>query len=155
MSAYDQNTERWVKQSVEKALVSAASMAGVAVQFDGMQHADTESLEEWVRFFCLTLGRREGRDTDVTMVPIFQASCFAKFAERRVDGQTDAPWILAGKVQKAIGQTSIAVKTYGDASPDTIGHLTLHAGNPRYIGQVPDAESVHMVEVTFTGSFNK
>ncbi len=153
MSEFDAKTERWLVQSVVDHLASSAEMAGVYIEFPGMETNDSEDIEEWVRFFLLDGVRDVARRTEFRGRPIWQASCISKTAERRTDENNDAPWHLAGRVRKAM-EGPIEITKIGEVSEDSIGYLSMNEGSSVYFDRLPDRSDAHMVVVTFTSSHN-
>lgn len=142
----DRKFELWLYQSIVRFLRDAAPMAGVTIQYPGLQKLETTSLEEWCALHLLSMGRRPSREPDWVGVPLLQVSCFSKFAERRADKSTDAPWRLAGKVRKSLEHQPLSVVTIGDPSEVQVACATFHDADMTYAAD--EDEENHQVVVT-------
>ena len=149
MSNYDEKLELWIELSVRDFLISDSLLSGVAFQFPGMELDETESLEEWVYFTQLNGIRTTARKSQFSGLPIWQASCYSKFAQRRADKKPDAPRILAGKVRKVLGMESVKIIEVGETVESEVGRLHFTEGNIEYQGRVADRSDVHVMILTF------
>lgn len=150
--------EAWVLRAIEKTLKTA--LGATLVQMGGVADAAAETVEEWVAISPLTTvrdGHRKGQWSGTWLV---QVTCFARHAEKRLDGLADAPWLLAGRARAALEDVDIAVSNGTDASATFLGALQVGRGSSAYLDEralqyggqqsaPPLPNDVHAVALTF------
>ncbi len=103
-----------------------AQLPGIVIQFRGLRVNNLAGVVEWVAVTCLGMPRRPARVNEWKAVGLFQFSCFSKFADQRPDELADAPYILAGKVARAMEAAEIEVTAVDQNPAISLGCILFH-----------------------------
>lgn len=149
---------QYIFRSIAKAVRDA--FPTTTVQEQGVRDTETDAIEEWIAIQPLQVPRLPTRRGTWVGRVLIQVTCFSRFAEDRVDKQSDAPWALAELVRVVLDQKDVCVKAYGDG--DAVqGAVAFGDGDARYlderalgIGRSGDQfgpSNIHAVALTYTG----
>jgi hypothetical protein len=155
------NLEIYAARSIAEAI--KAALPGVLVEEIG-NRVGARAIE-WVSFTPLQLTQTFTGRGNAHGVYVSQVTAFSLYGELRGDGDAYAPHALAGRVRHALANTDILVKSYGAASEEHVGVLTMEPVDEQYIDEagigVPGGEgvpstpsNVHGIALTFRATLS-
>lgn len=142
--------EHYIGLSLEQTLQGAALTT--VLQRQGYRGPVAEDVQEWLSFDMENVRRRRSRRRIFIGSVVFTVTCTSRVASERVDGNANAPWLLASRVRKLL-ETDISIREVG-AGETVIATLNVSVGEPTY-GQDEESQGTHYVMLTFTGTLVK